>query len=128
MVTPTKRGMAVSDHPIDVRADYPEHSSRGWATRAILPITFLALIPHFFILILLAISQFFVALIAQVAVAVDGEYPPGMFDFVAGYRRWQTRVNGYAPGLSAATRRSALNGRSRRRSRRLVTSRSGDRR
>jgi len=27
-------------------------------------------------------------------------FPRGMFDFVAGFVRWQTRVNGYALGLS----------------------------
>jgi hypothetical protein len=84
--------MALNDYPIDVRADYPERSSRGWAALTILLIKFLALIPHFFVLIFLGIAQFFVTLIAQVAVAISGEYPPGMFDFVVGVLRWDTRV------------------------------------
>ena len=84
--------MALSDYPIDVRADYPERSSRGWAALTILLIKFLALIPHFFVLIFIGIAQFFVALAAQVAVAASGDYPPGMFDFVAGVLRWYTRV------------------------------------
>jgi Domain of unknown function (DUF4389)/Protein of unknown function (DUF2510) len=81
-----------NDYPIDVRADFPERSSRGWAVLTILLIKFLALIPHFFVLIFLGIAQFFVALVAQFAVAINGEYPPGMFDFVAGVLRWGTRV------------------------------------
>jgi Domain of unknown function (DUF4389)/Protein of unknown function (DUF2510) len=91
--------MALNDYPIDVRVDYPERSSRGWAALTILLIKFLALIPHFFILIFLGIAQFFVALIAQVAVAVSGEYPPGMFEFVAGVLRWGTRVAAFILSL-----------------------------
>ena len=91
--------MATNDYPIDVRATYPERSSRGWAALTILLIKFLALIPHFFVLIFLGIAQFFVALVAQVAVAVSGEYPPGMFDFVAGVLRWGTRVAAFILSL-----------------------------
>jgi hypothetical protein len=92
--------MAFSDYPIDVRADYPERSSRGWAALTILLIKFLALIPHFFVLLFLGIAQFVVALIAQVAVAINGEYPPGMFDFVAGVLRWGTRVSAFILSLN----------------------------
>src|SRR5450756_176024 len=86
--------MALNDYPIDVCADYPERSSRGWAALTILLIKFLALIPHFFLLVFLGIAQFFVALIAQVAVVINGEYPPGMFAFVTGVLRMkaETRV------------------------------------
>ncbi len=91
--------MALSDYPIDVRVDYPERSSRGWAALTILLIKFLALIPHFFILIFLGIAEFFVALIAQVAVVINGEYPPGMFAFVTGVLRWGTRVAAFILAL-----------------------------
>jgi len=92
--------MALNDYPIDVRVDYPERSSRGWAALTILLIKFLALIPHFFLLIFLGIAQFFVALVAQVAVVVSGEYPPGMFAFVSGVLRWVTRVTAFILSLS----------------------------
>ena len=92
--------MALNDYPIDVRADYPERSSRGWAALTILLIKFIALIPHFFVLIFLGIGQFFVALIAQVAVVINGEYPAGMFAFVAGVLRWGTRVSAFILSLS----------------------------
>ena len=84
--------MTLNDYPIDIRADYPERSSRGWAALTILLIKFIALTPHFFVLFFLSIAQFFVALIAQVAVAINGEYPPRMFAFVTGVMRWGTRV------------------------------------
>ena len=92
--------MALKDYPIDVRADHPERSSRGWAALTILLIKFLALIPHFFVLIFLGIAQFFVALIAQVAVVINGEYPAGMFAFVTGVLRWGTRVSAFVLSLS----------------------------
>ncbi len=92
--------MAFNDYPIDVRADYPERSSRGWAALTILLVKFLALIPHFFVLIFLGIAQFFVALVAQVAVVISGEYPAGMFAFVTGVLRWGTRVTAFILSLS----------------------------
>ena len=92
--------MALHDYPIDLRADYPERSSRGWAALTILLIKFLALIPHFVILIFLGIAQVVVAIVAQVVVAIKGEYPPGMFDFVAGVLRWSTRVSAFVFSLT----------------------------
>jgi hypothetical protein len=92
--------MTVNDYPIDVRADYPVRSSRGWAALTILLIKFLALIPHFFILLFLGIAQFFAALIAQVAVVINGEYPPRMFAFVTGVLRWGTRVSAFILSLN----------------------------
>ncbi len=92
--------MALSDYPIDLRADYPEHSSRGWAALTILLIKFLALIPHFVILVFLGIAQVVVAIVAQVVVAIKGEYPPGMFDFVSGVLRWSTRVSAFVFSLT----------------------------
>jgi len=92
--------MALRDYPIDLRADYPERSSRGWAALTILLVKFLLLIPHFFVLIFLGIAQIVVALIAQVAVVIKGEYPPGMFAFVAGVLRWSTRVSAFVFSLT----------------------------
>jgi hypothetical protein len=92
--------MALNDYPIDIRADYPERSSRGWAALTILLIKFIALIPHFIVLIFLGIAQFLVALIAQVAVVINGEYPPGMYAFVTGVLRWGTRVCAYLLSLN----------------------------
>lgn len=84
--------MSRGDYPVDVRADYPERSSRGWAALTILWIKALALIPHLFILVFLSIAQWVVAFVAQFAVAFRGEYPAGMHAFVTGALRWQTRV------------------------------------
>jgi hypothetical protein len=36
----------------------------------------------------------------QWVILFSAGFPRGMFDFVAGYLRWQTRVTGYALGLT----------------------------
>lgn len=87
--------MDVRDYPVDVRADYPERSSRLWAVLTIFWIKALALIPHGIVLIFLGIAQFFVALVAQFVIAFRGEYPAGMHGFVTGVLRWQTRVSAF---------------------------------
>jgi hypothetical protein len=92
--------MNLVDYPVDFRADQPARSSRLWAVLTIFLIKFLALIPHFFLLVFLGIAQWVVALVAQIVVAVRGEYPPGMFRFVVGVQRWGTRVAAFALSLS----------------------------
>lgn len=92
--------MARNDYPIDLRVRRPERSSRGWAALTILLIKFVALIPHFVILFFLGIAQVAVAFIAQVVCAVKGVYPPGMFAFVAGVLRWNTRVVAFTLSLT----------------------------
>ena len=92
--------MPRTDYPIDLRADYPARSSRGWAVLTIFLIKLIALIPHAIILVFLGIAQFVVAIVAQVAVALNGEYPAGMYSFVAGVLRWQMRVTAFLLSLT----------------------------
>jgi len=92
--------MADCDYPIDFRADRPESSSRGWAALTILLIKLFALLPHFFVLFFLDLAQAVVAVIAQLGVLINGRYPTGMFDFVAGVLRWNTRVQAFVYSLS----------------------------
>ncbi len=92
--------VGLSDYPIDVRFDYPPRSSRGWAALTIIFVKFLALLPHGFILFFLDIAQLAVAFVAQLVVAVTGEYPPRMFAFVAGVLRWNTRVSAFLFSLT----------------------------
>ncbi len=89
-----------NDYPVDFRADYPARSSRGWAVLTILLIKFLALIPHVIILVFLGIAQAVVTVVAQVVVAIKGEYPEGMFRFIEGVLRWNTRVAAFALSLT----------------------------
>ena len=53
-------------------------------------------IPHFIVLIFLAIGAFFAVVIAWFAILFTGRYPRGLFDYVVGVGRWGLRVNAYA--------------------------------
>lgn len=68
--------MVPGDYPVDIRADYPERSSRGWAALTIFWIKFFALIPHGIVLVFLGIAQWVVALVAQFVVVFGGSIRP----------------------------------------------------
>jgi hypothetical protein len=53
-------------------------------------------IPHFIVLVFLAIAAFFCVVIAWFAVLFTGRYPRALFDFVVGVERWAVRVTAYA--------------------------------
>ena len=78
------------EYPITVSAAYPEKLSR------------LSTFFRFFLLIPQMIVLWFVGIVAGVfmffawfAIMFTGKYPKGLFNFVAGYMRWSTRVSGY---------------------------------
>ena len=54
------------------------------------------LIPHVIVLIFLGIAAAFVIFIAWFAVIITGKWPDGLRDFLLGFIRWTTRLNGYA--------------------------------
>ena len=89
-------------YPIRVEVDYPQHSSRLLAIATLLFLIPKAaiLIPHFIILYVLGLASFVAFVLAQFAVLFTGKYPRGIFDFVVGVTRWQTRMNGYFLGLT----------------------------
>ena len=90
-----------SRYPVRVEADYPERSSRVLALLALLfGIKGLLLLPHMIVLYFLGIVQFIVMVIAYVVVLFTGHYPRGMFDFVMGVTRWQTRTNLWLYGIT----------------------------
>jgi hypothetical protein len=53
-------------------------------------------IPHYFVLVFLAIAAFFCVIFAWFAILFTGRYPKGLFDFVVGVMRWGLRVSAYA--------------------------------
>jgi len=95
--------MAVpSGYPVRVEADYPERSSRVLALLGIPFLLFkgLLLIPHMIVLYFLGIIQSIVVWFAYWVVLFTGRYPRGMFDFVLGVTRWQTRTNLWLYGIT----------------------------
>lgn len=53
-------------------------------------------IPHFIWLSLYGIGAYVVAIIAWFALLFTGKYPAGMYNFLAGFIRYSTRVNAYS--------------------------------
>jgi hypothetical protein len=77
-------------YPITVGVAYPETLSRlSTLFRLIL------IIPQLFVLYFVGIAASILMFLAWWAILFTGKYPRGLFDFVAGYLRWGTRVNGY---------------------------------
>ncbi len=84
----------VDQQSVSLDIEYPdvERDLNRW-----LPLVkwFLA-IPHYVVLIFLAIGAFFAVVIAWFAILFTGRYPRGLFDYVVGVARWGLRVNAYA--------------------------------
>jgi hypothetical protein len=59
-------------------------------------VKWLLAIPHYIVLIFLWIALFFLVVFAWFAILFTGRYPRGLFDFVEGVIRWETRVVAYA--------------------------------
>jgi hypothetical protein len=93
-------------YPADFDVEYPEHLSRG----LVLVKWWLLALPHYLIVAVFAggwgVGFHFpvgggglvalLALVAMVYVAVKGEYPPNLFDFIMAMNRWCFRVLAYA--------------------------------
>jgi hypothetical protein len=58
-------------------------------------VKWLLAIPHYLVLVFLAIGGAFVVLISFFAVLITGRYPRGMWDYVTGVSRWAHRVTAY---------------------------------
>jgi len=90
-----------STYPVRVDADYPEHSSRGLAFLGILlSLKALLLIPHYIVLIFVNLIAFILAWLSFWAILFTGKYPRGMFNFVWGSVRWNTRTNAWLYSLT----------------------------
>ncbi len=58
-------------------------------------VKWLLLIPHYIVLIFLAVGMLFSVVIALFAITFTGRYPRGLFDFNVGVLRWGWRVHYY---------------------------------
>jgi hypothetical protein len=89
------------DYPVRVEADYPEQSSRWLALAGALFMypKALLLVPHLFVLYFVQLAAFVVAFVGFWVVLFTGRYPRGMYEFVLGALRWQTRASAWLLGL-----------------------------
>ena len=84
----------VEEQSVHLEIEYPdvEQDLNRW-----LPLVkWLLAIPHYIVLVLLAIIALFAVVIAWFAILFTGRYPRGLFDFVVGLGRWALRVQAYA--------------------------------
>jgi hypothetical protein len=78
-------------YPVTFEADYVERRNRLTAFFRLILV-----IPVAIWLYLYAIVAFVAIVIAWFAIVITGRYPQGLYDFVAGYTRFATRVTAYA--------------------------------
>ncbi|MEX1023381.1 MAG: DUF4389 domain-containing protein [Dehalococcoidia bacterium] len=84
----------VEEQRVRLELDYPdaERDLNRW-----LPLVkWLLAIPHFIVLIVLAIGAVLATVVAWFAILITGRYPRGLFDYVVGVFRWGMRVQAYA--------------------------------
>jgi hypothetical protein len=101
----------VANYPVTFDVDYPARPLNRLTTafRIFVAIPILIVlgalgtetlaIPHYIVLVFLAIGALVAVIVAWFAILFTGKYPRGLFDFVVGVFRWGNRVNGYAFAL-----------------------------
>jgi len=84
----------VDEQAVHLEIDYPdaERDLNRW-----LPLVkWLLAIPHYIVLVFLALGALLVVIIAWFAILFTGRYPRALFDYVVGVGRWSLRVQAYA--------------------------------
>jgi hypothetical protein len=77
-------------YPIRTRFQYPDKIAR-WRPL----VQWLAAIPHVIALYFVALGAFVAFVIAWFAIVFTKKFPEGLFGFIEGYMRWNTRVVAY---------------------------------
>jgi hypothetical protein len=79
-----------------VELNFPYPDAKEGLNRWLPLVKWLLAIPHYVVLVFLAIAAFVSVIIAWFAILFTGRYPRGLFDFLVGVARWANRVNAYA--------------------------------
>ncbi len=61
---------------------------------------FYIIIPHMFVLFFVTLASMFVGMIAFWAILITGKFPPGLFNFQLGVRRWNLRLGARLSNLA----------------------------
>lgn len=78
-------------YPVTFEVDYTEGRSRLTAL-----VRWVLVIPQVVLLYIYGIAAFVAVVIAWFAIVITARYPKGLYEFVAGFLRYATRVVGYA--------------------------------
>ncbi len=82
------------EQAVHLDLDYPDVPRQ--LNRWLPLVKWLLAIPHFVVLIVLALVGVLAVIAAWVAILVTGRYPRSLFDYVVGVGRWALRVQAYA--------------------------------
>jgi hypothetical protein len=79
---------------VHLEIEYPDVEND--LSRGMVLVKWFLAIPHYIVLIFLAIGAFFAVIFAWFAILFTGRYPRGVFNYVVGFDRWTLRVMAYA--------------------------------
>jgi hypothetical protein len=82
------------EQAVHLELDYPnvERDLNRWMPL----VKWILAVPHYLVLIVLAVVAFLAVAVAWFAILFTGSYPRALFDFVVGVGRWSLRVSAYA--------------------------------
>ena len=81
------------EQAVHLEVDYPDAMQLN---RWLPLVKWLLAIPHYVVLIFLALGVVVATVVAWVAILVTGSHPRGLYDYTVGVARWGARVSGYA--------------------------------
>jgi hypothetical protein len=81
------------EQAVHLDIDYPDAAQLN---RWLPLVKWLLAIPHYFVLIFLAIGALVALVIAWVMIIITARYPRALFDYMVGVGRWGLRVSAYA--------------------------------
>jgi hypothetical protein len=85
-----------TDEEQAVHLSIPYPDARSELNRWLPLIKWFLAIPHYIVLVFLALAALVCVVIAWFAILITGRYPRALFDFVVGVFRWGLRVSAYA--------------------------------
>ena len=85
-----------TDERQSVSLEFPYPDAKQGLNRWLPLVKWFLAIPHYIVLLFLALAAIVCVIIAWFAILFTGRYPRGLFDFVVGVMRWGNRVTAYA--------------------------------
>jgi len=82
------------DQAVHLDTPYPDATTE--LNRWLPLVKWLLAIPHYLIILVLAVGAAIVVVIAWFAILITGRYPRTLFDFIVSFLRWNNRVIAYA--------------------------------
>jgi hypothetical protein len=85
-----------TDEQQAVHLDFPYPDAEHELSRGLPLVKWLLAVPHYIVLLFLAVGALFATIGAWFLILFTGRYPRSLFDYIEGVIRWQNRVGAYA--------------------------------